>query len=300
MKLTSRTLAIVLVLSFFSINAISDQEEKDSDMDGIPDEWELRYDLDPKDPKDACFDSFFIGFTNLELYKAGSTPDRPDGYYPVGYKEFGITNSCHVWTDNEQIDYLDKVAGEERFRVAIDYRWTPDKTTIPLSVYKYLTPIYKEALQAKVTNGELPKHHVLVAIRLLHKINPEEFPVASFFGDKNKKLNYVVSLSLGEVYLPDGEIKMLIGHFNDYELDDQISAVYVLSRNNSPRVHEFFASKQFRAFMENLKENRPGDWESCKKRVMKYPPKMNDLARKKMDYFMRRYKLDNTSRAVSR
>ena len=42
----------------------------DADGDGIPDKWEIRYKLNPKDPADAALDSDGDGFTNLEEYQA--------------------------------------------------------------------------------------------------------------------------------------------------------------------------------------------------------------------------------------
>lgn len=46
---------------------------KDSDLDGIPDEWEIRYGLNPN-ADDAFQDADADGFTNLEEYQAGSHP----------------------------------------------------------------------------------------------------------------------------------------------------------------------------------------------------------------------------------
>lgn len=57
------------------------EEEKkvvlDSDGDGIPDEWEKRYGLNPNDPNDANADADGDGFTNLEEYQAGTDPTDP-------------------------------------------------------------------------------------------------------------------------------------------------------------------------------------------------------------------------------
>jgi len=62
------------------------QEEKkvvlDGDGDGMPDEWEKRYGLDPKDPSDAAKDKDGDAFTNLEEFQAKTDPtdklDHPD------------------------------------------------------------------------------------------------------------------------------------------------------------------------------------------------------------------------------
>ncbi|MBE0543736.1 MAG: DUF11 domain-containing protein [Verrucomicrobia bacterium] len=47
---------------------------RDRDGDGLPDDWELTYGLDPDNPLDAQFDSDCDGLTNLEEYLAGRNP----------------------------------------------------------------------------------------------------------------------------------------------------------------------------------------------------------------------------------
>lgn len=49
----------------------------DSDGDGIPDKWELQFNLNPKNPVDAKDDADTDGFTNLEEYQAGTDPLNP-------------------------------------------------------------------------------------------------------------------------------------------------------------------------------------------------------------------------------
>jgi len=46
----------------------------DTDQDGMPDAWELRYGLDPNDPKDRNADPNRDGYTNLEEYLNGTSP----------------------------------------------------------------------------------------------------------------------------------------------------------------------------------------------------------------------------------
>lgn len=46
----------------------------DADGDGLPDEWERRYGLNPDDPADANADSDNDGFTNMEEYLAKTDP----------------------------------------------------------------------------------------------------------------------------------------------------------------------------------------------------------------------------------
>lgn len=49
---------------------------KDSDGDGMPDAWELKYGLDPNDPSDAVKDCNGDGYTNIEKYINGIDPTR--------------------------------------------------------------------------------------------------------------------------------------------------------------------------------------------------------------------------------
>jgi hypothetical protein len=48
----------------------------DSDKDGIPDAWEIKYKLDPNDPSDATIDSDKDGYTNIEEYINGTNPKK--------------------------------------------------------------------------------------------------------------------------------------------------------------------------------------------------------------------------------
>jgi len=54
----------------------------DSDGDGMPDEWEKKYGLNPLDPSDAHHDLDGDGFTNLEEYLAGTDPRDPKSHPP--------------------------------------------------------------------------------------------------------------------------------------------------------------------------------------------------------------------------
>jgi pectate lyase len=48
----------------------------DKDNDGMPDEWETRYGLDPKDASDAAKDKDGDGYTNIEEYLNGTNPTK--------------------------------------------------------------------------------------------------------------------------------------------------------------------------------------------------------------------------------
>lgn len=49
---------------------------KDTDSDGMPDKWEKKYGLDPKDPTDANKDMSGDGYTNIEKYINGIDPTK--------------------------------------------------------------------------------------------------------------------------------------------------------------------------------------------------------------------------------
>lgn len=49
---------------------------KDSDRDGMPNAWENKYGLDPKDPSDAIKDMNGSGYTNIEKYINGIDPTK--------------------------------------------------------------------------------------------------------------------------------------------------------------------------------------------------------------------------------
>lgn len=46
----------------------------DSDSDGMPDEWEKQFGLDPHDPSDTAKDNDKDGYTNIEEYLNGTDP----------------------------------------------------------------------------------------------------------------------------------------------------------------------------------------------------------------------------------
>ncbi|WP_187263953.1 pectate lyase family protein [Pontibacter beigongshangensis] len=56
----------------------------DSDGDGMPDQWEIKYKLDPKNPKDGAMDTDGDGYTNLEEYLNGTNPQEKIDYRNLG------------------------------------------------------------------------------------------------------------------------------------------------------------------------------------------------------------------------
>ena len=60
------------------LDGIIDSQDPDDDNDGMPDEWEIKYGLDPFNNQDANKDNDGDGLTNLEEYKLGTDPNNPD------------------------------------------------------------------------------------------------------------------------------------------------------------------------------------------------------------------------------
>lgn len=54
----------------------SREPDLDSDRDGIPDWWEIKYGLNPHDASDANADLNGDGYTNLEKYLNGIDPTK--------------------------------------------------------------------------------------------------------------------------------------------------------------------------------------------------------------------------------
>lgn len=55
---------------------------QDTDSDGMPDDWELRYGLNPHDPSDAAEDLDGDGYTNIEEYLNNTDPTQPLRWLP--------------------------------------------------------------------------------------------------------------------------------------------------------------------------------------------------------------------------
>jgi len=90
---------------------------KDTDKDGMPDGWEMRYGLDPGDASDAAYDYNDDGLTNLEEYEKGKDPlerDVDDDYIDnlaerMGYLGF-VTDPFNKDTDDDGLTDLEEIA----------------------------------------------------------------------------------------------------------------------------------------------------------------------------------------------
>lgn len=98
----------------------------DADGDGVPNWWEIVFDLNPADTNDAAADADGDGFSNLDEYVANTDPGDPDSSLRLaGVSSLGTGGTAIAWVTRR--DGLD---GDRRYRV---YRtsavagpaWTP-------------------------------------------------------------------------------------------------------------------------------------------------------------------------------
>src|SRR5690606_16927715 len=64
---------------------------KDTDKDGIPDRWEIKYNLNPNDASDAVEDLNGDGYTNIEKYINGIDPTKKVNWKDLSNNENTLT-----------------------------------------------------------------------------------------------------------------------------------------------------------------------------------------------------------------
>ena len=64
------------IVEIYDIDEYKGKPYKDSDLDGMPDAWEKKYGLNPKDASDAVKDCNGDGYTNIEKYINGINPKK--------------------------------------------------------------------------------------------------------------------------------------------------------------------------------------------------------------------------------
>jgi len=92
--------------------------EEDIDEDGLPNEWELKYGLNPEDNKDAEQDPDFDRLTNRKEYEYGTDPKNSDTDND-GYKDgeevqggFNPNGSGELTDNNSQANYYPTIKGK--------------------------------------------------------------------------------------------------------------------------------------------------------------------------------------------
>ena len=105
--------------------------EVDTDGDGLPNDWEKKYGLNPNDPSDANVDSDNDGFTNAEEFAAKTNPKDPE----------------------DHPDYLDSLAVEgELKQTTLPFYFNGDVMPLPGNTYRVtLQRLGKTGYDAKFT-----------------------------------------------------------------------------------------------------------------------------------------------------
>ncbi len=95
----------------------SNPSSHDSDNDGIPDGWEIKYGLDPEDPNDINQDYNNNGLTNIEEYARGFDPynrdtdnDKISNYAEVKGLFGFVTDPLNTDTDGDGLTDLEEIA----------------------------------------------------------------------------------------------------------------------------------------------------------------------------------------------
>lgn len=94
----------------------------DTDGDGLPDLWEIAYELDPHDPADAALDLDNDGLTNLEEYRYGTHPrmwDSDHDLIPDGWAAKHGLNPTLGAANNPDLDH-DGLTNLQEYQLGLD------------------------------------------------------------------------------------------------------------------------------------------------------------------------------------
>jgi mRNA-degrading endonuclease RelE of RelBE toxin-antitoxin system len=83
---------------------------KDSDGDGIPDEWEIRHQLNPKDPSDAAKYSNGDGYTNIEHFLNDIKPEKKSYQVIITERAAKIVSSLDMQDERKVMEVQELIA----------------------------------------------------------------------------------------------------------------------------------------------------------------------------------------------
>jgi hypothetical protein len=128
MRRSLRTSALLMAFAFVLAagrTAAAGQATVDSDGDGMPDEWETFFGLNPQDASDAIADPDGDGLTNLQEFQRGGHPFGRDAHYfaegALGFfrVDIGLVNPSATDTAKVQLTYLTESGERVTQRVAL-------------------------------------------------------------------------------------------------------------------------------------------------------------------------------------
>jgi len=204
-------------------NGRYERTEADQDADGIPDEWEVRYNLNQIDPAHALFDDDGDGFSNLYEYTCKTKPNVPRDHPPLWHrivftnvhlkrlpanlKTLTFNSTTGAWKAQVELDgkgtqfwYVDKTysIGRRSFKVT-----AMDEATVTLQEVKGDNP---ETITMHVGQPTFSSDKLAV----LEDIADPAFKIEVRPGDKFTVGNDVVGREEYRVQSFDGEKKEVV------------------------------------------------------------------------------------------
>lgn len=122
---------------------------KDSDGDGIPDEWETRHKMNPKDPKDAVLDSNGDGYTNIEDFLNDIKGDKKSYQMIVTERASKIVSTLDLRDAGKSIQVQDIIA--QQYADLHDLDEKKDTTQIHQLHERYLSKLSSVLSTEQVT-----------------------------------------------------------------------------------------------------------------------------------------------------
>jgi hypothetical protein len=122
---------------------------KDSDGDGIPDEWETRHKLNPKDAKDASLDDNGDGYTNIEDFLNDIKGEKKSYQMIVTERAAKIVSTLDINDAGKSLEVQDIIA--EQYVALHDTEEKKDTTLVHQLHERYLSKLSSVLTTEQVT-----------------------------------------------------------------------------------------------------------------------------------------------------